>query len=103
MDCFKDKFVEGQLLDGRFRTVAPLNHGSFGMVFLATDTTTGQDVAIKCLTKMSSTDPSALSPVDDRFEELECHRRLAYHPNIVNLIHSFETVAHTYLVLEYCV
>ncbi|CAL5871805.1 uncharacterized protein PFLUO_LOCUS6058 [Penicillium psychrofluorescens] len=101
MDCMKDSFVEGQLLDGRFRTVAPLNHGSFGMVFLATDNTTGQDVAIKCLTK-APTDPSAPFTVDDRFEELECHRRLAHHPNIVNLIHSFETEAHTYLVLEYC-
>lgn len=100
MDCIKTNFVEGRLLDGRFRTVAPLNHGSFGMVFLATDTKTGQDVAIKCLAKPSSVDPS--TPVDDRFEELECHRRLGYHPNLVNLIHSFETDTHTYLVLEYC-
>lgn len=102
MECFKDHFVEDQLLDGRFRTVAPLNHGSFGMVFLAKDTATSQDVAIKCLTKASSNDPSAPYPVDDRFEELECHRRLAHHSNLVNLIHSFETEAHIYLVLEYC-
>ena len=100
MECLKDKFVKGRLLDGRFLTVAPLNHGSFGMVFLATDTKTKQDVAIKCLTKPSSADPSA--PIDDRFEELECHRRFAYHPNLVNLTHSFETDAHMYLVLEYC-
>jgi serine/threonine protein kinase len=56
MDCFKDKFVEGQMLDGRFMTIAPLNHGSFGMVFLAKDTATGEDVAIKCLSKSSSDD-----------------------------------------------
>lgn len=97
MECFKNEFVEGQLLDGRFRTVAPLNHGSFGMVFLATDIQTGQDVAIKCLLKGFSTDSS-----DDRFEELECHRRFGFHPNLVNLIHTFDTEAHTYLVLEYC-
>ncbi|RAL05560.1 putative serine/threonine protein kinase [Aspergillus ibericus CBS 121593] len=96
MECLKNSFVEGQLLDGRFRTVAPLNHGSFGMVFLATDNTTGEDVAIKCLTK------GGASPYDARFEELDCHKRLAYHPNIVNLIHSFETDSHMYLVLEYC-
>ncbi|KAL1968981.1 hypothetical protein VTN77DRAFT_815 [Rasamsonia byssochlamydoides] len=102
MECFKDKFVEGQLLDGRFRTVAPLNHGSFGMVFLAKDTKTGEDVAIKCLTKSSSTDSSSPMAVDDRSEELACHARLGHHPNIVNLIHSFETSAHIYLVLEYC-
>lgn len=102
MECLKNSFVKGQLLDGRFRTVTPLNHGSFGMVFLATDTKTGQDVAIKCLTKVPSDDPSAPFAIDDRFEELDCHKRLAYHPNIVNLIHSFETEAHLYLVLEYC-
>lgn len=101
MDCFRDKFVEGQLLDGRFRTVAPLNHGSFGMVFLANDTLTGQDVAIKCLTKASSEVCSTMT-VDDRSEELACHAKLGHHPNIVNLVHNFETDAHVYLVLEYC-
>ncbi|KAJ5573654.1 uncharacterized protein N7459_008081 [Penicillium hispanicum] len=100
MECLKNDFVEGRLLDGRFLTVAPLNHGSFGMVFLATDTKTGQDVAIKCLTKAAS-DPS-VSHADERFEELECHRRFGYHRNLVNLIHSFESQAHMYLVLEYC-
>ncbi|CDM29488.1 hypothetical protein DTO013E5_5178 [Penicillium roqueforti] len=93
MECLKEEFVEGQLLDGRFRTVAPLNHGSFGMVFLATDTKTGQDVAIKRLIKAST---------NSGFEELECHRRFGFHPNLVNLIHTFNTDTHTYLVLEYC-
>jgi len=102
MACLRNNFVKGRLLDGRFRTVAPLNHGSFGMVFLATDIKTGQEVAIKCLTKPSSSDPSAPLVVDDRFEELECHRRFRYHSNLVNLVHSFETEAHMYLVLEYC-
>ncbi|KXG49739.1 uncharacterized protein PGRI_057070 [Penicillium griseofulvum] len=97
MECSKEEFVEGQLLDGRFRIVAPLNHGSFGIVFLATDTQTGQDVAIKRLIKGPST-----SSDDDRFEELECHRRFGFHPNLVNLIHTFDTETHKYLVLEYC-
>ncbi|KAJ5176952.1 uncharacterized protein N7482_002829 [Penicillium canariense] len=102
MECLKDNFVKGRLLDGRFRTVAPLNHGSFGMVFLAMDTTTGQEVAIKCLTKTASTDLPAPLAVDDRFEELECHKQFGFHANLVNLIHNFETEHHTYLVLEYC-
>ncbi|KAJ5958299.1 uncharacterized protein N7479_005449 [Penicillium vulpinum] len=97
MECPKEEFVEGQLLDGRFRTVAPLNHGSFGMVFLATDTETDQDVAIKRLVKVPSTGSD-----DDRFEELECHRRFGFHRNLVNLIHTFDTETHKYLVLEYC-
>jgi serine/threonine protein kinase len=101
MDCLRDKFIQGELLDDRFLTVAPLNHGSFGMVFLATDITNGEQVAIKCLTKPSSTESSGLA-VDERSEELECHTRLSYHTNLVNLIHSFETNSHIFLVLEYC-
>ncbi|KAK2732498.1 hypothetical protein FQN55_004075 [Onygenales sp. PD_40] len=101
MDCLRENFAQGELLDNRFRTVAPLNHGSFGMVFLADDTLTGEQVAIKCLTKPSSSDSSPLA-VDERSEELECHNRLGFHPNIVNLVHSFETDNHVFLVLEYC-
>ncbi|PGH08619.1 serine/threonine protein kinase [Blastomyces parvus] len=101
MDCMRDTFTKGELLNGRFRTVAPLNHGSFGMVFLADDTVTGDQVAIKCLTKTSSGDSYPLA-VDERSEELECHTRLGHHPNIVNLLDSFETESHIFLVLEYC-
>ncbi|KAL4883300.1 kinase-like domain-containing protein [Aspergillus karnatakaensis] len=101
MESLKNSFIPGQLLDGRFRTVAPLNHGSFGMVFLANDIQTGRDVAIKCMMK-SSPNESWTPSGDGRFEELDCHQRLAYHPNIVNLVHHFETTTHLYLVLEYC-
>lgn len=100
METMKNSFIPGQLLDGRFRTVAPLNHGSFGMVFLASDLLTGHDVAIKCMMKSSPNEPWTQS--DSRFEELDSHQRLAYHPNIVNLVHHFETATHLYLVLEYC-
>ncbi|EZF28660.1 serine/threonine protein kinase [Trichophyton interdigitale MR816] len=102
MDCLRDKFIQGKLLDGRFQTVAPLNHGSFGMVFLANDTLTGEQVAIKCLTKPSSADPSSPLSVDDRSEEMQCHMKLGQHPNLVNLVSSFETQSHIFLVLEYC-
>ena len=103
MECMKDEFVMGQLLNGRFRTIAPLNHGSFGMVFLAEDTATGQDVAIKCLTKAApATTTSSSHDFDERSEELVCHAILNNHDHLVNLIHCFETTAHTFLVLEYC-
>ncbi|KAI9721503.1 MAG: hypothetical protein M1812_002265 [Candelaria pacifica] len=102
MDCMRDGFTGGILLDGRFEAISPLNHGSFGMVFMAKDHSTGDHVAIKCLTKPSAPPcPTALA-VDERSEELACHARLGSHPNIVNLLHSFETEAHIYLVLEFC-
>lgn len=102
MDCMRNNFVDGALLNGRYRTVAPLNHGSFGMVFKARDTWTGAHVALKCLTKATASGlPSELA-VDERSEELEIHRRIGEHPNIVNLLDQFETAHHTYLVLEFC-
>ena len=103
MDCMKAMFQKGQILNGRYCTVAPLNHGSFGMVFLAQDMRTGEEVAIKCLLKPSAAH-ACNSPLatDDRSEELICHALLKYHPNLVNLVSSFETDAHVYLILEYC-
>lgn len=101
MACMKDGFVENQILDGRFLSVSSLNHGSFGMVFLAKDLTSGELVAIKCLSKAPSPHNTAVSG-DDNSVELACHDRLGSHPNIVNLLHSFETDAHIYLVLEFC-
>ena len=98
----KDGFIEGKVLDGRFESVSPLNHGSFGMVFLAKDLTNNQLVAIKCLTKVSTTKSCLGTTKEDNALEFACHQRLGYHPNIVNLIHHFETDAHNYLVLEFC-
>lgn len=88
------------MLDGRFQSISPLNHGSFGMVFLAKDTVSSEFVAIKCLSKVPS--PHNNSILDENSVELACHDRLGHHPNIVNLIYSFETNAHVYLVLEFC-
>lgn len=98
----RDHFQHGQLLDGRFRSVAPLNHGSFGMVFLAEDLLTKQEVAIKCLTKPSAALEGLPTTGDEGADELACHAILKFHPHLVNLVHHFETPAHTYLVLEYC-
>ncbi|KAI1375914.1 kinase-like protein [Hypoxylon crocopeplum] len=103
MECLRNKFHDGVVLDGRFQTISPLNHGSFGMVFMARDLQTDDLVAIKCLTKKAAANEVGIEfAVDERSEELLSHRRLGAHPNIVNLVHSFETDAHVYLVLEYC-
>jgi serine/threonine protein kinase len=103
MECMRNSYVKDQVLDGRFRCIAPLNHGSFGMVFLAEDIATQQQVAIKCLIKpnVAPTTPSMLA-ADEGVEELACHATLQYHDHLVNLLHHVETDAHTYLVLEYC-
>jgi serine/threonine protein kinase len=103
MECLRGKFTGGVLLGGRYQTISPLNHGSFGMVFMAQDLLTNQNVAIKCLTKQSSANDADLEfAFDEQSEELVLHSRLGAHPNIVNLVDSFETDAHLYLVLEFC-
>lgn len=104
MECLRDKFIGGQLLDGgRFQTISPLNHGSFGMVFKAQDLLTNETVAIKCLTKKAGpNDDDQEFAFDEKSEELSLHRGISPHDNIVNLLHSFETESHVYLVLEFC-
>lgn len=103
MECLRNNFQTGVLIGGRYQTISPLNHGSFGMVFMAKDVRTEQTVAIKCLTKKSAAGNfDSDFAIDEKSEELILHRRLGEHPNIVNLIESFETDAHVYLVLEFC-
>ncbi|KAI5262629.1 kinase-like protein [Aureobasidium subglaciale] len=103
MDCIRKQFDQDLLLDGRYQTLSPLNHGSFGMVFLAKNVKTNATVAIKCIAKASGSDtcPAAIS-VDERSEELDIHSHLGSHPNIVSLLDTFETEHHTYLVIEFC-
>ncbi|KAK3302086.1 kinase-like domain-containing protein [Chaetomium strumarium] len=103
MECLRDNFHDGFILGGRYQTISPLNHGSFGMVFMAKDVKTNETVAIKCLTKKSAADEASYEfAIDDKSEELSLHSQLGSHPNIVNLVDSFETEAHVYLVLEFC-
>lgn len=104
MECLKNNHKEGVILDGRFKTIQPLNHGSFGMVYLALDLTTNQKVAVKILTKKSAIPDgeNANFAIDDGSEELACHRLLGAHKNTVNLIHNWETEHHVYLALEFC-
>lgn len=93
---------EGVVLNGRYETISPLNHGSFGMVFQAKDLVTGEIVAVKVITKSDAGANQAGFAVDERSEELAVHLRIGSHPNIVNLLQSFETQNHIYLVLEFC-
>jgi serine/threonine protein kinase len=99
----RNELREGAVLNGRYEIISPLNHGSFGMVFQAKDLVTGEPVAIKVITKSNAANtwPSAFA-VDERSEELDIHLRIASHPNVVNLLQSFETQNHIYLVLEFC-
>ena len=103
MECMRNHLHDGVILNGRYETISPLNHGSFGMVFQAKDLVTGEHVAIKVITKSTAAIdcPSAFA-VDERSEELGVHLRIGNHDNVVSLLQSFETQNHIYLVLEFC-
>ncbi|KAH3915023.1 hypothetical protein HBI56_016540 [Parastagonospora nodorum] len=103
MECMRNQLYEGVVLNGRYETISPLNHGSFGMVFQAKDLVTGDNVAIKVITKPTAAVncPSAFA-VDERSEELGVHLRLGSHEHTVNLLQSFESQNHVYIVLEFC-
>ena len=103
MACMKNGFISGlHLNNGRFITMSPLNHGSFGMVFLAKDLNNDEPVAIKCLTKQPTASAYPENASNDHLIELLCHDRLGHHKNIVNLLDHFETDTHMFLVLEFC-
>lgn len=102
MECMRDGLQANVVLNRRFKTLAPLNKGSFGMVISAKDLYTDDTVAIKCLAKNVEESISLEFNIDNHSEELPLHQRIGSHPNIVNLITSFETANHAYLVLEYC-
>lgn len=103
MDSLHERFTAGIWLNKRYETISPLNHGSFGMVFLARDHLLDRMVAMKCLAKSTAIrDPNSPLMIDDRSEELKIHSRIAPNSCVVNLLNRFETHTQTFLVLEYC-
>ncbi len=87
----------GRLLGGRYHVRSRLNGGGMGVLFLAFDTRTGDDVAVKLLAHEVAANPEVLA----RFA-LEAHAlESVSHPNVVRLLDaSFEPDGDAYLVLE---
>ncbi|KAG5363357.1 Serine/threonine-protein kinase KSP1 [Yarrowia sp. B02] len=102
------EYDAGQLLNRRYRKVADLNKGSYGQVSLATDTSTDELVAIKCL--VNSPDPTAARPNASRAycsraeidQEIAIHSALRGHKNVAQLLDHFTLGNVNYLVVEYC-
>ena len=93
----------------RYTVLDTLNQGSYGIVVLARDAQTQSHVAIKCLTKNQSVDPSNDEPCTLYRQELHFHTLLAEHDSsltgeehIVRCLDAFETAQNAFLVLEYC-
>ncbi|TPX36528.1 hypothetical protein SmJEL517_g01373 [Synchytrium microbalum] len=83
---------------GPYRIERKLGVGSFSEVKLATDTRTGQPVALKMMSKQMLRESERLQICVQR--EIEITEAVR-HPNIVGFIEAFETSSHLVLVLEY--
>lgn len=105
MDCVIEcsEFVRGGTIHGdRYEIIEPINQGSFGWVYLARDNRYNKEVALKCVPKTLAEDGSTPLPDQVFDDEINCHKELGHHPNIVSMIDNFETKYVQFLVLEYC-
>ncbi len=88
----------GQTLDDRYEIQRKLGEGGMGLVYLASDKTTSEVVAIKVLTRGLGRDPKAMVRLR---REAAYGMRLA-HPNICHIIRLGETAdGATYMVMPY--
>lgn len=87
----------GQQLNQRYKIISLLGEGGMGEVYLAADTQTKQNVAVKILAKQLTANPDAL----ERFRrEAETLRQLD-HPNIVKFLDTFNHEGQYIIVMEH--
>jgi serine/threonine protein kinase len=87
----------GDVLNNRYTLTARIGKGAMGTVYRATDTQTGQEVAVKVIMQDLALDPDLL----ERFRrEGEALRQLR-HPNIVGFIEAFQQGEQQCIVMEY--
>lgn len=83
-----DSFQIGAHFHGLYRIDGKLGKGGFGSVFLATQLSSGRQVALKVMNEVPDEDPALLERLQSRFQrEMELCARL-HHPNIVPFVDS---------------
>lgn len=87
-----DKIHEGLIIDERYKLVMALGHGSYGRVWLATDTVSKEVVAIKFYRSEKDV------PNWDRYVKTLSDLQ---HPNLVKVLSSGIWQGHPYIVMEY--
>ncbi|OIP32475.1 MAG: hypothetical protein AUK47_20525 [Deltaproteobacteria bacterium CG2_30_63_29] len=88
----------GQLLDGRYQIEQKVAGGTYGIVYHATDTTTGERVAVKCLLPSAATSMAVVR----RFEREILVIKDLTHPNLISIFgHGLSTDGCLYYVMEY--
>jgi serine/threonine protein kinase len=95
-------FVMSTIDDGRFLFLRRIGCGSYGAVYKALDLNSPTDnrafVAIKCIRKPKA----SASQAKYLSREIELHRTMSYHPNVVTLHDVIEDEEFVFLVMEFC-
>ncbi|MFJ8043069.1 serine/threonine-protein kinase [Kitasatospora sp. NPDC096147] len=86
----------GDVLDGKYRLVAELGRGGFGVVWRAEDTRLGREIAIKVISEAAYRSPADL----ERFTDEARAVASLNHPYIVTLHDIGESEGLSYLVME---
>ncbi len=91
------------LLGGKYRVERVIGEGTFGRVYLATDTRLRRPVAIKeLLATRNATDPELFQNYLDRFGREARAGGAITHPNVVTVYElEIDSTQNTYLVMEY--
>ncbi|GAB5590829.1 cAMP-dependent protein kinase catalytic subunit [Umbelopsis nana] len=85
------------IIDGEYRLLEVLGHGSYGCLFLGQHIRSGEYVAVKVLTKVGL-DSNQLAL---QRSEIDIQSSLS-HPNIISLHRSIEDSSHIYIIMELC-
>eukprot|EP01065_Artemidia_motanka_P025039 TRINITY_DN2993_c6_g1_i1.p1 TRINITY_DN2993_c6_g1~~TRINITY_DN2993_c6_g1_i1.p1 ORF type:complete len:446 (+),score=147.69 TRINITY_DN2993_c6_g1_i1:99-1436(+) len=85
-----------EILNGRYKKGQKLGEGAFAKVYLALDTKTGREHAIKRIDKERLKEEN----MDDQMKREIAVQRMLEHENCVRLYEVFETPKHIFLVLE---
>lgn len=79
-----------------------LGTGAYGTVYLARDTQTGAQYAVKALNKYIDGRPVDVRTQQFQQTEMNLHYQASAHPNVVSLLRILDTPLVTYVFLEYC-
>ncbi|CAN8102945.1 unnamed protein product [Discula destructiva] len=93
----------GQVIGGRFQLIKQLGTGAYGIVYLATDLTTGQYCAVKTLNRITADGkPQDLRAMAFQAREIRTHWKVQRHPNVVSMHGIVDDPDCIYVVLEFC-
>ncbi|KAJ3255686.1 hypothetical protein HK103_006128 [Boothiomyces macroporosus] len=88
----------GEFISKTLQIKSVLGEGTFAVVFLAEDTVTRKKYAVKCLYKQGL----SKKQLDIQYEEILFMKKVAGHPNIINIVDYVETPHYRYMVLDHC-